>query len=93
MLTWIVNNSECKLRMKYSIAECYPIIQVKKPVEGKENKLHARGATPNRRSTKRFRSPGLDDASSGEYSYKDFPHFQGTQDMSIVSDDGLLSFC
>jgi hypothetical protein len=65
----IVNNLECKLRIKYSVAERNPVMQVKKPVEGKENKLDARCAVPNRRSVKRFRSPGLDDASPGKYSF------------------------
>ncbi|PNF16216.1 Maternal embryonic leucine zipper kinase, partial [Cryptotermes secundus] len=41
-----------------------PVIRVKKPMEGKENKGDTRGAVPNRRSVKRFRSPGLDDAAS-----------------------------
>ena len=68
----IVNDLECKLRIKCSVAECNPVMKVKKPVEGKENKLDAVGAMPNRRSIKRFRSPGLDNASPGKYSYKVF---------------------
>jgi hypothetical protein len=63
-----MNNLECKLGLNYFIAEYNPAVQVKKPVEGKENKGNARGALPDRRSVKRFRSPGLDDAASpGEY--------------------------
>lgn len=67
--TLVMNNFKCKLGVKYFIAEHNPVIRVKKPVEGKENKGDTRGAVPNRRSVKRFRSPGLDDAASpGEYS-------------------------
>jgi hypothetical protein len=75
----VVNDLECKLRINCSVAESNPVMKVKKPVEGKENKLDARGAMPNRRSIKRFRSPGLDDASPGKYSYKVFKHCQGIQ--------------
>jgi hypothetical protein len=63
------DNLEYKLRVKYSLAGYKPVIQVKKPVEGKENNLDTRDDTPNQRSVKRFRSPGLDDnVSPGEYS-------------------------
>jgi hypothetical protein len=75
----VVNNLECKLRINCSVTECNPVMKVKKPGEGKENKLDARSAVPNRRSIKRFRSPGLDDASPGKYSYKVFKHCQGIQ--------------
>jgi hypothetical protein len=79
LLTLIVNGSTHELRIKYSVAECNPVMQVKKPVEGKENKLDTRCAVPKRRSVKRFRSPGLDDASPGKYNYKVFKHCQGFQ--------------
>jgi hypothetical protein len=78
-----MNNLKCKLEVDYFIAEYNPVIRVKKPVEGKENKIDARGAVPNRRSGKRFRSPGLDDiASPGEYICsvcKRFHRFQETE--------------
>jgi len=74
----IVNNLECKLRINCSVAECNPAMKVNKPAEGKENKLNPRGAMPNRRSIKRFRSPGLDDASPGKYSYKVLSTVQGS---------------
>jgi hypothetical protein len=61
----VVNHLGCKLRINCFVAECNPLMKVKKPVEGKENNLDARGAMPSRRSIKRFRSPGLDDASPG----------------------------
>jgi len=88
-----VNNLECKLRINCSVAECNPVMKVNKPVEGKENKLNARGAVPNRRSIKRFRSPGLDDASPGKYSCKVFKHCPGIQRSHCLSDGGLLIFC
>lgn len=64
--------------MNIYIAECYPVIHG----EGKENKLETRGGTPNRRSVKRFRSPGLHDtASPGEYSSEVFKHFKEIQEI------------
>jgi hypothetical protein len=88
----VVNNLECKLRINCSVAESNPVMKVKKPVEGKENKLDARGAVPNRRSIKRFRSPGLDDASPGKYS-QFLSTVKGSKEVSVVSDGGLLRFC
>jgi hypothetical protein len=68
-VTLFMNDFKCKLRLNYFITENNPAIRVKKPVEGKENKVNTRSAVPNRRSVKRFRSPGLEDtASPGEYS-------------------------
>ncbi|GFG36436.1 hypothetical protein Cfor_00679, partial [Coptotermes formosanus] len=58
--TYLILNGKELTPDKY---ECNPVMQVKKPVEGKENKLDTRCAVPKRRSVKRFRSPGLDDAS------------------------------
>jgi hypothetical protein len=64
-----MNDFKCKLGLNDFIAENNPAIQVKKPVEGKKHKINTRSAVPNRRSVKRFRSPGLEDtASPGEYS-------------------------
>jgi hypothetical protein len=80
-VTLVTNYFKCKLGVKYFIAEYNPVIRVKKPGEGKENKVDTRGAVPNRRSVKRFRSPGLDDAASpGEYSCKVCKHFHKVQE-------------
>jgi hypothetical protein len=81
----VINNLECKLREHFYVAECNPVIQIKKLGDGKENKLDTRGGTPNRRSVKRFRSPGLHDtASPGEYSCEVSKHFKRSRKECVV---------
>ncbi|KDR18291.1 Maternal embryonic leucine zipper kinase [Zootermopsis nevadensis] len=60
----LVSSCWMHLLLKFYITECSPVIQIKKPGEGKENERDARAGAPNRRSVKRFRSPGLHDAAS-----------------------------